>query len=374
MERNEQQESNSRSRCDDDTNKSIRIAQFYRKAEKAKTQQQERNGRIYAQMTTLRNCGTIQLPRQAFPPRHSITLLRHLTLPVAGSFTPRLVSVRRRSGRRPILFVETDVPESVSMTDSNSIPSSAHPAYTEIVVVRHGETEWNADKRIQGHVDVDLNEVGRQQAALVIFQVIKEPGLRERHLGDLQGLSLSEAAKASPEAYDAFLSHKTSQDIPGGGESLDKLYERSTSSFQRIAAKHRGERVVVVSHGGTIRSLHKRACPSERPAKILNTSVHIFHISDVDEWTIKSWGDVSHLNQTGFLESGFGGDRTSEIDKVLGDLRFDTTYSDLIPHIGRWISTIHKLADALETKYHQEREIRRLEVKLEIYKRRKVVK
>ncbi|CAI0553748.1 unnamed protein product [Linum tenue] len=318
-------------------------------------------------MTTLRNCGTIQLPRQAFPPRHSITLLRHLALPVAGSFTPRLVSVRRRSGRRPILFVETDVPESVSMTDSNSIPSSAHPAYTEIVVVRHGETEWNADKRIQGHVDVDLNEVGRQQAALVAdrlskeskisavyssdlkrafdtaqaiadrcggIEVIKEPGLRERHLGDLQGLSLSEAAKGSPEAYEAFLSHKTSQDIPvcymsitifgvfltlywivvywkGGGESLDKLYERSTSSFQRIAAKHRGERVVVVSHGGTIRSLHKRACPSERPAKILNTSVHIFHISDVDEWTIKSWGDVSHLNQTGFLESGFGGDRTS---------------------------------------------------------------
>ncbi|CAI0554097.1 unnamed protein product [Linum tenue] len=216
-------------------------------------------------MTTLRNCGTIQLPRQAFPPRHSITLLRHLTLPVAGSFTPRLVSVRRRSGRRPILFVETDVTESVSMTDSNSIPSSAHPAYTEIIVVRHGETEWNADKRIQGHVDVDLNEVGRQQAALV----------------------------------------------NGGGESLDKLYERSTSSFQRIAAKHRGERVVVVSHGGTIRSLHKRACPSGRPAKILNTSVHIFHISDVDEWTIKSRGDVSHLNQTGFLESGFGGDRTS---------------------------------------------------------------
>ncbi|CAI0553742.1 unnamed protein product [Linum tenue] len=331
-------------------------------------------------MTTLRNCGTIQLPRQAFPPRHSITLLRHLALPVAGSFTPRLVSVRRRSGRRPILFVETDVPESVSMTDSNSIPSSAHPAYTEIVVVRHGETEWNADKRIQsvsivsprpcclmggpngvlllhtlqGHVDVDLNEVGRQQAALVAdrlsreckvsavyssdlkrafdtaqaiadrcggIEVIKEPGLRERHLGDLQGLSLSEAAKASPEAYEAFLSHKTSQEIPvclmsitmfrGGGESLDKLYERSTSSFQRIAAKHRGERVVVVSHGGTIRSLHKRACPSGRPAKILNTSVHIFHISDGDEWTIKSWGDVSHLNLKGFLESGFGGDRTS---------------------------------------------------------------
>ncbi|CAI0554087.1 unnamed protein product, partial [Linum tenue] len=110
----------------------------------------------------------------------------HLTLPVAGSFTPRLVSVRRRSGRRPILFVETDVPESVSMTDSNSIPSSAHPAYTEIVVVRHGETEWNADKRIQGHVDVDLNEVGRQQAALVADRLSRECKVSAVYSSDLK--------------------------------------------------------------------------------------------------------------------------------------------------------------------------------------------
>lgn len=73
-----------------------------------------------------------------------------------------------------------------------------------------------------------------------------------------------------------------------------------------------GERVVVVTHGGVIRTFYKRACPNGRAGgKVLNTSINIFHLSDGDEWTIKSWGDVSHLNRTGVLESGFGGDRTS---------------------------------------------------------------
>ncbi|KAF5451344.1 hypothetical protein F2P56_026457 [Juglans regia] len=229
------------------------------------------------------------------------------------------------------------------MSDVDS--SVLNPIYAEIVVVRHGETEWNADGRIQGHLDVELNDSGRQQASAVAdrlsregkisvvyssdlkraletaqiiatccggLEVIKEPDLRERHLGDLQGLVLREAAKLSPEAYRAFLNHKTDQEIPGGGESLDQLYERCTSSLERIGRKHKGERVVVVTHGGVVRSLYKRACPNGRSrGKVLNTSVNILHLSDGDEWTIKSWGDVSHLNQTGFLESGFGGDKTS---------------------------------------------------------------
>lgn len=69
---------------------------------------------------------------------------------------------------------------------------------------------------------------------------------------------------------------------------------------------------MVVSHGGTIRALHKRASPHRRcTGKVLNTSVSIFHLSDDDKWSIKLWSDVSHLNQTGFLDSGFGGDRNS---------------------------------------------------------------
>lgn len=79
-----------------------------------------------------------------------------------------------------------------------------------------------------------------------------------------------------------------------------------------IVATIAGERVVVVTHGGVIRALHRRASSRGRSAgKIMNTSVNVFQLSDEDEWTIKVWGDVSHLNQTGFLESAFGGDRSS---------------------------------------------------------------
>lgn len=131
--------------------------------------------------------------------------------------------------------------------------------------------------------------------------------------------------------------------MKGGGESLDKLYDRCTSALQRIGDKHKGfcssfsliilvstlkhigsylkvlfcgddegERVVVVTHGGVIRSLYERACPSARKVeKILNTSVNVFRLFDGDKWTIQVWGDVTHLDQTGFLQSGFGGDRTS---------------------------------------------------------------
>ncbi|XP_038718879.1 phosphoglycerate mutase-like protein 4 isoform X3 [Tripterygium wilfordii] len=236
------------------------------------------------------------------------------------------------------------------MTDSSSSMADIESSYVdpmcaEIIVVRHGETKWNADGRIQGHLDVELNEVGKQQAASVAdrlskepkisavyssdlkralvtaeiiaascggLEVIKDPDLRERHLGDLQGLVYREAAKLSPKVYQAFSSHKKDQDIPGGGESLDQLYQRCTSSLQRIARKHKGERVVVATHGGVIRALYKRACPNGRSVgKVLNASVNIFHLFDGDKWTIKTWGDVSHLKQTGYLNSGFGGSATS---------------------------------------------------------------
>ncbi|XP_050205912.1 phosphoglycerate mutase-like protein 4 isoform X2 [Mercurialis annua] len=235
-------------------------------------------------------------------------------------------------------------PGSKMLGSDHSSTASPLP-YTEVVVVRHGETEWNADGRLQGHLDVLLNDTGRQQAAAVANRLSKEPkiaaiyssdlkralttaeiiaascgglevvedgDLRERHLGQLQGLVLRDTAKVNPEAYQAFLSRRTSQDIPGGGESLDQLYLRSTSSLQRIARKHRGERVVVVTHGGVIRALYRRACPNKKPAgKILNTSVNVFQIIDGGKWVVKVWGDVSHLNQTEYLDSGFGGDGTS---------------------------------------------------------------
>lgn len=74
-----------------------------------------------------------------------------------------------------------------------------------------------------------------------------------------------------------------------------------------------GERVIVVSHGGTIRELYRRACPTGSPqGRIQNTAVSVFHISEGGEdWIMKQWGDVSHLQEIEVLEDSFGGDGTS---------------------------------------------------------------
>ncbi|KAG8384411.1 hypothetical protein BUALT_Bualt04G0115200 [Buddleja alternifolia] len=276
------------------------------------------------------------------PPPISLGRLNPLLAGSRNIFKPlRLSSIVR------IYMADSDSRSSVlaeSECDANGVTiESVNPEYAEVIVIRHGETEWNTHRRIQGHLDVDLNDAGRQQAFAVadrlsrepkisavyssdlkrafdtaeiiakgcgVLEVTKEPDLRERHLGDLQGVVFHEAAKTNPEAHRAFTSNREDQEIPGGGESFNQLYERSTSALQRIAKKHKGERVVIVSHGGTIRALHRRAYPHGRTGKVLNTSVNVFHLSE-DEWSIKSWGDVSHLNQTGFLDTGFGGDRNS---------------------------------------------------------------
>lgn len=227
------------------------------------------------------------------------------------------------------------------------------PNHTEIIVIRHGETEWNKEGRIQGHLDVELNEIGREQARAVAdrlsrepkisavyssdlkraletaetiaqscggLEVFQDPGLRERHLGQIQGLLYSQVSKSKThsKAYRAMVSHSDDEEIPGGGESLDQLRQRCASSLKRIAKSHRGERVVVVSHGGTIRALCRLASSSTNGhpvGKILNTSVSVFHFygddGDEEQWTIKCWGDVSHLEDAGYLKSGFGGDKNS---------------------------------------------------------------
>ncbi|KAL6647464.1 hypothetical protein ACP70R_014901 [Stipagrostis hirtigluma subsp. patula] len=198
----------------------------------------------------------------------------------------------------------------------------------------------------QGHLDAELNEIGRQQAVAVAHRLSKEvkpaaiyssdlkraaetaqtiaricnlpnvvfdPALRERHIGDLQGMKLQDAATEKPDAYKAFMSHKRNQQIPGGGESLDQLSERCVSYLYNIVEKHKGERVIVVSHGGTIRELYRHASPMKPlHGKIHNTSVSVILVSGTTgRCIVKTVGDISHLQETGVLENAFGGDKTS---------------------------------------------------------------
>ncbi|XP_062202805.1 phosphoglycerate mutase-like protein 4 isoform X2 [Phragmites australis] len=148
--------------------------------------------------------------------------------------------------------------------------SSAGEHFAEVVVVRHGETSWNASRTIQGQMDPELNDTGRQQAAMVARRLSKEAkpaavyssdlkraaetaqtiatacdvcnALRERHMGDLQGLQYGDAVRSKPESYKALSSDERNQEIPGGGESLDQLSERCVSYLNTIAEKHKGKR------------------------------------------------------------------------------------------------------------------------------------
>jgi len=227
---------------------------------------------------------------------------------------------------------------------------------TEVVVVRHGETAWNASRIVQGQMDPELNEAGRQQAVVVarrlsreakpaavyssdlkraaetaeiiakacgVPNVVLNQALRERHMGYLQGLKWDDAVAKSPDSFRGFDIFKLTegsdpdsrnQELPGGGESMNQLKERCISFLNKIAQEHIGERVVVVSHGASILELCRHPDPPNSSIRrhIPNTSLNVFRISGVTgQWTLERCGDVGHLKGNEFLENSFGGDGAS---------------------------------------------------------------
>ncbi|KAL2333589.1 hypothetical protein Fmac_014802 [Flemingia macrophylla] len=203
-----------------------------------------------------------------------------------------------------------------SITDS-LLPSYSHADYAEIVVVRHGKTSWNSEGRVQlaqrlskepkiyAIYSSDLQRAFETAQIIASkcggLEVVKDIDLRERHMGNLQGLVYRELTTTNPIGYEALVSKNDDQELPGGGESLVQLFERCKSALLRIGRKHKGERVVVVTHGASIETLYKWAGTNGRYAgKIDNASIAIFHLYDEDKWTLKIWGDVSHLNHNEF--------------------------------------------------------------------------
>ncbi|KAJ7552267.1 hypothetical protein O6H91_06G048100 [Diphasiastrum complanatum] len=217
-------------------------------------------------------------------------------------------------------------------------------SYAELILVRHGETTWNASGRLQGQAESELNETGKRQAQVVAERLAKDQphiyavyssdlkraydtakmiaeklscskvetyeGLRERHLGNLQGFTSSEARSRDPKAYKAFVSSWEEEPIPGGGESLAELYARTKATLEEIAQENQGRKVVIVTHGGLLRAVHilAKGLPC---GEIHNASINVISISDENDWAVRSWGDIKHLKKVGHLGSGFGGDKES---------------------------------------------------------------
>ena len=207
---------------------------------------------------------------------------------------------------------------------------------TRFIVVRHGETYWNAETRIQGQLDSDLNEEGIAQAEAVGARVAKESfdvlvssdlgrarataqrisdrtgkpieldaALRERCFGCVQGMLYSEADKAHPGAFAKFRDADPDYVIPEG-ESRRAFHHRIRDAFEALAAKHAGRTVVVVTHGGALatlyRHIHDIPLDVAHPIAITNAAVNVL-VHDAGCWTIESWSDRGHLDGTeGFEE------------------------------------------------------------------------
>lgn len=201
---------------------------------------------------------------------------------------------------------------------------------TELIFIRHGETAWNAEGRIQGHLDVPLNETGQAQAralgerfrleavhaihasdlvramqtAQPLAQVrglaiAPEPGLRERHLGVLQGLTGEEARIRTPEAWATFRSRNPAMPLEAG-ESLAEFVARVLATIAGIAQANVGRRVALVTHGGVLDAVYRsaRCMPLDAPRDfpIYNASVNLLRW-DGAGFEVLRWGDIGHLPQ-----------------------------------------------------------------------------
>jgi broad specificity phosphatase PhoE len=153
---------------------------------------------------------------------------------------------------------------------------------TELLLVRHGETDWNRDRRFQGHADPPLNETGRAQAHALAAELAGERielvytsdlararetaeivaarfgadvlpvrELREIDVGEWEGLTWPEIEERFPEGARSWRERGYGWE---SGESYEQLGERVVAALRRIAADHPEERVLVVGHGGTIRA------------------------------------------------------------------------------------------------------------------------
>jgi broad specificity phosphatase PhoE len=158
---------------------------------------------------------------------------------------------------------------------------------TEILLARHGETDWNRASRFQGHADPPLNDLGREQAAelgetlageelaavyssplkraLETAQLVAEPhgvgavsvdGLREIDVGSWEGLTRDDVERRFPEQFRRWLDYGQGWE---DGETYEQMGTRVIDALQQLAERHDGRRILAITHGGPIRAALARA-------------------------------------------------------------------------------------------------------------------
>lgn len=202
---------------------------------------------------------------------------------------------------------------------------------TRLCLIRHGETSWNAEKRLQGHTDIPLNSRGALQARQMAqalkdinltFDVLYtsdlkraadtanavvelfgvdaqvDSTLRERHFGALQGLSISEAPLLRPDIWQAHIARDLEHEL-AGGESIQQFALRVQSALDKIQVRHAGKTILIVSHGGTLDMMYriasKQALNAERVVSVPNASLNWITHSELNGWSVEQWADTRHL-------------------------------------------------------------------------------
>jgi probable phosphoglycerate mutase len=210
---------------------------------------------------------------------------------------------------------------------------------TRIIAIRHGETDWNVETRIQGQLDIDLNEHGRWQAQRVAQTLADEPihaiyasdllrakataqaiaskalvaptggvqltqGLRERGFGVFEGLTYAQIANDWPEASRQWRQREP-HFAPPGGETLTQLRARVKQTVHTLASKHLGQQIVLVAHGGIMDALYRLATGQDisapRTWELGNTAINRL-LWTPESLTLVGWADTRHLEEDTALD------------------------------------------------------------------------
>jgi probable phosphoglycerate mutase len=199
---------------------------------------------------------------------------------------------------------------------------------SRICMVRHGETAWNAEGRVQGQTDVPLSATGEAQARAVAralagrrfaalyasdlarvrqtaapaaaalgLEPRLEAGLRERHYGKFETLTYAEARARLPQDFARVRDKELDYDF-GSGESLRAFNARALACVGAIAARHPGETVLVFTHGGVLEMVRRHALgsglQSARDFEIPNAALNWIEVAPAG-WRVEQWAEVGHL-------------------------------------------------------------------------------